>query len=163
MHLLFLNPGADGGVCRVRRDVTVQDGLLQRSVENPVKVFDRLGGMGFELAVIEALDHVRRHGVQPNGTHCGLNVVLDRRLIGVCCGFLHADQIFLRPNVQPFAKRHFAGVQVGAFVDAGSCCPKLFRHFLLGLPVDRALNLLPGSGIIPRGVTCFPVSIFFPI
>lgn len=163
---LVLHSGQGAGLGGIEPQVADGHGLLERFVEDAMDQADRLRGerfdiLGFRLeqTVIERLNVRGVQRLQFDGSHGGLDVVLNIALVSLHCPGLYTPQIGFLPNVHPLAQGHFAWLQIGAPVKFAGDLAEPLSYFLLRFPGHRFLLLLSCAGVEADGEPGLPVGV----
>ena len=156
--------GQNALIRRVCPQIVDTNSLLQGTVKHQIDHPDRAGGKPrIQPAVAEPLDRVRGQPVQLDVSQLRLQMVADDGTVAGPCPVAQVPAVVLQPDVQPLGKGQLTGFVIGPLVNLRGDLAQLLRYLFLCFAGDRVLDLLPGLGIIPGGVSGFPVEIFFAV
>ena len=87
-------------------------------------------------AVVKALDCVSVQLLQPDGSNCRLDVVVDVLGVAEHRVGLNVTQVIPHPDVQPLSHGQFAGVMVVVVVQGAANRVQFLVYFLFRFTVD---------------------------
>ena len=169
-------------VCRIQGDVTIDDCLPERTVQDAVDILDGFGGerrkviYGFAIlldshsmlvplrdllpprrqSVQKFLNSVSVQLIQADCGEIGLDMQSDIVLVNFDGTGLDAAQIGVSPDVQPLAQGHFAWLSICLIVHRRHGLSQLLPDFLLRFGVDGLADRLSRPRIVAHNEACLP-------